>query len=84
MFIFSFINRQQQKDEYGQQLTEELDGIRRKTSLEIEQVRIQTREMFERENRVLQESKERSDNDRDRIGGKLTQMEEKYELLMTE
>ncbi len=76
--------RQQQKDEHGRQLTDELEEIRKKTGLEIEQIRIQTRNMFERENKVLQEAKERSDNDRDKIEDKLKEVEEKYDLLMTE
>ncbi len=76
--------RQQQKDEYGQQLTDELDAIRAKTSLEIEHVRVHTREMYERENRVLLETKERADNDRDKMEDKLKEMEEKYNTLMTE
>lgn len=58
--------------------------MRQKTTLEIDHVRRQTREMFERENKILQESKERADNERDKVEGKLRDTEQKYDLLMTE
>ena len=83
-FFLSPLLRQQQKEDYNQQLTEELESIRRKTSLEMEQVRVQTREMFERENRVLLQSKERADTDRDRAGHRAREVEEKYEQLLNE
>lgn len=84
MIQLACLHRQNQKDEYGQQLSNELENMRQKTALEVDHVKRQTREMFERENKILQESKERADNERDKAEGKLRDMEQKYDVLMAE
>lgn len=77
-------SREQQKEEYSGQLQQELESIRTKTNLEMEQLRKQTKDMFERENIILQESRESANSERDRVLNKLKNMEEKYDLLMNE
>ena len=84
MYMYVHTHRQQQKEECSSQLQQELDSIRTKTSLEMEQLRKQTKEMFERENIILQESRESANSERDRVLNKLRNMEEKYDLLMNE
>ena len=84
MYMYVHTHRQQQKEEYSSQLQQELDSIRTKTNLEMEQLRKQTKEMFERENIILQESRESANSERDRVLNKLRNMEEKYDLLMNE
>lgn len=43
--------REDQKLEYERQLQQEVEALRARTALEIDQLKTQTREMFERENR---------------------------------
>ena len=43
--------REQYKSEYELRLKAELDDIKRKTSIELDRIRVDTKEMFERENR---------------------------------
>ena len=47
-----YINvREQYKSEYELRLKTELDDIKGKTSIELDRIRVDTKEMFERENR---------------------------------
>ena len=48
---FSMPHRGDQKREYERQLQEEVESLKARTALEIEQIKTHTREMFERENR---------------------------------
>ena len=43
--------REQYKSEYELRLKTELDDIKEKTSIELDRIRVDTKEMFERENR---------------------------------
>ena len=43
--------REQYKSEYELRLKTELDDIKGKTSIELDRIRVDTKEMFERENR---------------------------------
>ena len=43
--------REQYKSEYELRLKTELDDIKEKTSIELHRIRVDTKEMFERENR---------------------------------
>jgi len=43
--------RENQKMDYDQRLQQEVEALRTRTALEMEQLKTQTREMFERENR---------------------------------
>ena len=43
--------REQYKSEYELRLKTELDDIKGKTSIELDRIRVHTKEMFERENR---------------------------------
>ena len=45
------IPREDQKLEYERQLQQEVEALRARTALELDQLKTQTREMFERENR---------------------------------
>lgn len=49
--FFFFANRDQYRSEYEKKLKDELESIRVKTSLEIENLQRSSREMYERENR---------------------------------
>lgn len=49
--VFFFANREQYRSEYEKKLKDELESIRVKTSLEIENLQRSSREMYERENR---------------------------------
>lgn len=48
---FFYANRDQYRSEYENKLKDELESIRMKTSLEIENLQRSSREMYERENR---------------------------------
>ena len=43
--------REELKSEYDSQLQQELEALRQRTHLEIEQLKMHTREVYERENR---------------------------------
>ena len=76
--------RKDQKEQYDQRLQQELETLRTKTNMEIQQIKQQTREMYERENHVLAKSKEGAEKERDRAINKQQELEEKYEHLLNE
>ena len=76
--------RKDQKDHYDQRLQQELETLRTKTNMEIQQIKQQTREMYERENRILAKSKEDAERERNRAFSKQRELEEKNEYLMNE
>lgn len=45
------VHRGDQKVDYDQRLQQEVEALRARTALEVEQLKTQTREMFERESR---------------------------------
>ena len=47
-------------------------------------MRVQTREMYERENRALQQGRDSAYDDRERALGKQRELEEKYEQVLNE
>lgn len=49
--VFVHANRDQYRSEYENKLRDELESIRLKTSVEIENLQRSSREMYERENR---------------------------------
>lgn len=51
LHLFFYANRDQYRSEYENKLKDELESIRIKTSLEIENLQRSSREMYERENR---------------------------------
>lgn len=76
--------REQYKSEYELRLKSELDDIKGKTSLELDRIRDDTKDMFERENRNLREAR---DNALEAKEGALISQKEitsKYDLLQSE
>lgn len=65
-------------------LESELEGLRARTAAEMEQLRTQTREMYERENRVLCEARDAGMSERDRAKTAEKETSEKYESLLKE
>lgn len=52
--------------------------------MEIQQIKQQTREMYERENHALGKCKDGAERERDRAMNKQRELEEKYEHLLNE
>lgn len=76
--------REEQHAECDRRLESELEGLRARTALEMDQLRIQTREMYERENRVLSEARDSAVSERDRAKAAERELAEKYENLLKE
>jgi progesterone-induced-blocking factor 1 len=76
--------KREQKSDYETRLQQELETLRVKTNSEIDQIKVQTREMYERENRVLSQSRDGAMADRDRAVNKQKELEEKYEQAINE
>ncbi len=76
--------REVQHAECDHRLESELEGLRTRTALEMDQLRTQTREMYERENRVLSECRDAAVNERDRAKTAEKELTEKYESLLKE
>ncbi len=62
----------------------ELEGLRSRTALEMEQLRAQTREMYGRESKVLQDAKDAAFNERDQAKAAEKEATHKYESLVKE
>lgn len=76
--------REQYKSEYELRLKSELDDIKGKTSLELDRIRDDTKDMFERENRNLREARDNALESKE--GALISQKEiaSKYDLLQSE
>lgn len=70
--------------ECDRRLESELEGLRARTAGEMEQLRTQTREMFERENKVLCEARDAAIAERDRARTAERETSQKYEVLLKE
>lgn len=78
------ICREEKHVECDHRLESELEGLRVRTAAEMEQLRMQTREMYERENRVLCEARDTAAAERDRAKALEREVTEKYESLLKE
>ena len=76
--------REEQRLEYSHLLEAELENLRGKTTLEMAQLRAQTKEMYDRENRVLSGSKDTALFERDRAVSSEKEVTKKYESLLNE
>ena len=79
-----FLFRQEQKSDFETRLQQELESIRVKTNTEVDQLKIQTQEMYERERRVLVQARDNAYSDRERAVSKQNELEDKQELLLNE
>lgn len=70
--------------ECDRRLESELDGLRARTAMEMDQLRTQTRDMYERENRMLGEAKAAAMSERDRARTAEKESSEKYENILKE
>lgn len=61
-----------------------MEGLKARTALEIDQLKAQTREMYERENKVLIEVRDSAVLERDRAKAAEKEANDKYESLMKE
>ncbi|KAJ7356253.1 Progesterone-induced-blocking factor 1 [Desmophyllum pertusum] len=76
--------REQYKSEYELRLKTELDDIKGKTSIELDKIRGDTKDMFERENRNLREARDNALEEKERAFASEKEMTSKYDLLQTE
>ena len=70
--------------ECDRRLEVEMEGLRARTAVEIDQLKAQTRELYERENRVLIEARDTAISERDRAKAAEKEASGKYEALMVE
>ena len=77
-----FLFRQEQKSDFETRLQQELESIRVKTNTEVDQLKIQTQEMYERERRALVQARDNAYSDRERAVSKQNELEDKHELLL--
>ncbi len=70
--------------ECERRLETELEGLRARTTVEMDQLRTQTREMYERENGVLSEARDCAVRERDRAMAAEKEANEKHESVMME
>ena len=61
-----------------------MEGLKARTALEIDQLKAQTREMYERENKVLIEVRDSAVLERDRAKATEKEANDKYESLLKE
>ncbi|XP_019852664.1 PREDICTED: progesterone-induced-blocking factor 1-like [Amphimedon queenslandica] len=76
--------RQEQKDDYESRLQHELESLRLRTNSEMDQLKAQTREMYERENQALRQARDSAFAERERAMEKQRELEEKYEHIHNE
>lgn len=76
--------REQYKSEYELRLKTELDDIKGKTSIELDRIRVDTKEMFERENRNLREARDNALEEKERACVSEKETTSKYDLLQSE
>ncbi|KAJ8028167.1 Progesterone-induced-blocking factor 1 [Holothuria leucospilota] len=77
-------SRDRYKLEYESKLQTELGSIRMRTDAELEKVKLNMREMYERENRNLAESRDNALTERDSYLAKEKETSEKYEQLFND
>lgn len=76
--------REQYKSEYEVRLKTELDDIKGKTSMELDKIRSDTKDMFERENRNLREARDNALEEKERALASEKETASKYDLLQSE
>lgn len=80
----SFVYREQYKSEYEVKLKEELSNISTKTHAELEKIRNDTKEMYERENRSLREARDNALSEKERAKNAEREATAKYDQLLPE
>ena len=70
--------------EYESRLQRELETLRARTALEMDQIRTQSAEISEREHRTLRESTDNAFADRDGAVARENETNSKYEQLLRE
>ena len=70
--------------EYESRLQRELETLRARTALEMDQIRTQSAEISEREHRTLRESRDNAFADRDGAVAREKETNSKYEQLLRE
>lgn len=80
----SFVYREQYKSEYEVKLKEELSSISMKTNAELEKIRNDTKEMYERENRSLREARDNALSEKERAKNAEREATAKYDQLLPE
>ncbi|KAK2551100.1 Progesterone-induced-blocking factor 1 [Acropora cervicornis] len=75
--------REQYKSEYELRLKTEIDNIKDKTSVELDKIRVDTKEMFERENRNLREARDNAVEEKERACVNEKEMSLKYNQLQS-
>lgn len=76
--------REEHRMKYDHQLESELEGIKARTALEMEQLRVQTREMYDRESKILSDARDSALTERDRAKSAEKELADKYENLLKE
>ena len=76
--------RAEQHAECDQRLESELESLRIRTAAEIEQLKTQTREMYERENRVLVQTRDAAITEREKAKQSEKEAIDKYDRLVME
>ncbi|KAL9973441.1 hypothetical protein ACROYT_G019903 [Oculina patagonica] len=76
--------REQYKSEYELRLKTELDDIKGRTSVELDKIRDDTKDMFERENRNLREARDNALEEKERALASEKETASKYDLLQSE
>ncbi|KAM9319393.1 progesterone-induced-blocking factor 1 [Gastrophryne carolinensis] len=75
-------SRDHYKTEYENKLRDELEQIKLKTNQEIDQLRVASKEMYERENRNLRESKDNAIAEKDRASAAERETLAKYDQIL--
>lgn len=79
-----YINvREQYKSEYELRLKTEIDEMKEKTSTELDRIRVDTKEMFERENRNLREARDNALDEKERACSSEKELTSKYDVLQS-
>ncbi|XP_031552419.1 progesterone-induced-blocking factor 1-like [Actinia tenebrosa] len=76
--------REQYKSEYEVKLKEELSNISMKTNAELEKIRNDTKEMYERENRSLREARDNALSEKERAKNAEREATARYDQLLPE
>lgn len=76
--------REEQHVDCDRRLEAEMEGLRARTAVEIDQLKAQTRELYERENRMLSEARDNAVSERDSAKAAEKEANERYESLMME
>ena len=76
------LSREQCRVDYDLRLQRELDELKSRTALHMEQLKLQTREFYERENRSLSEARDSAIADKDRALATEKETRSLYEQLL--